>query len=685
MGGNKLNLNLVAKAFDSRLSQEALFILILLAITAVFFNTIKAKQLKRSTRQDSGNEASKSVYTDSQQSTARSLSSVSEASFSKILRIGFGLLWVLDGLLQMQSSMSIELPNSVILPSEAGSPTWVKEIVQYTLTTWQRHPITYATGVAWIQLGIGLLILIAPKGFALSIAGAFSVLWAISVWVFGESLGGILAPHPSWLFGTPGAALIYLFAGIMLFLPDGYFDDPRHRRRIAKSVGIYFLIMLIIQIWPSNNYWGFHTAHHRINPLAQDVLRMAQMNQPTWLRQALVSFASFVSHEAWTVNLVVSLVLGLSALSFLLPYRRLRHHVFILQSVLMVFSWVFFQDLGFIGGVGTDPNSMMPTLIIVSAVYVLEYGNLINFSKADFFAKLSRLYPVRQKSRISISALATGGITESLSDLTIAKASSSDPAGLSQLTPSSVAENPSIGDKFSNIKSVWQRLKEKPLSTLLRLFMSVEATGVIALGALPIAIDMGNPSVSPLVAEAYVGVPYKTDSIAQNFTLVNQNGDTTSLSQYRHKKLIFLVFLDPVCTSACPLIAQEVKKTDMLLAAQGRFVEFIAIDANPLYRSTAYLDAFDTAEQMNTLSNWEYLTGGKKALNNIWNNYGISVSYASAGAMVIHSEVAYVINPDGKIVEILNDSPVYGNHIVKASFASMFYDAISKYLPQNIH
>ncbi len=687
MAGNKLNLNLVARAFDSRLSQEAFVVLILLAITAVCFNVIKAQQLKRSVPKNPdvsvSGEAQPEIYRMNQPGKPNS----AEASFKKILRVGFGILWVLDGLLQMQSSMPIELPNSVIAPSVSGSPEWVKEIVRYALEAWQRHPITYATGVAWIQLGIGLFVLIAPSGFMLRMAGTASALWAILVWVFGESLGGIFAPRPSWLFGTPGAALIYFFAGVFLALPDGYLGIGRRKRRVAGSVGLYFLAMLILQIWPGNGYWISSAGSHKRGPLANDVARMSQMSQPEWLKRTLLSFASFVNHESLLTNLLISLALGLTAFAFFLPYKRLRLYVLIGQSALAVFVWVFFQDLGFIGGVGTDTNSMLPTLIIVYAAHTLDYGNLISFDKSELSAKVNRLRAAvktgKRKSVLPTGMLGSAAIPGTAVDIF---ASGPEGNGVTDTAKENSGRVPKTGPvavrKAFNPRNIWRRTAEKPLGTVMRLLMSFEAVAVIGMGALPAAIDTGNQSVSPLVAEAYVGVPYVSNGHADNFTLTDQNGRSISLDNYRHKKIVFLVFLDPVCTSACPLIAQEIKKTDILLGKKSRFVEFVAVDANPLYYSTSYLNAFDRAEKLNTLVNWQYLTGGKKALNNVWNNYGISVSYAVAGAMVVHSEVAYLIDQNDRIKEILNDSPVYGNNTVKGSFVSMFYDAISKYLPK---
>ncbi len=52
------------------------------------------------------------------------------------------------------------------------------------------------------------------------LAGLISVGWGLVVWAFGESFGGIFAPGLTWLFGAPGAVLIYCVAGALIALPE---------------------------------------------------------------------------------------------------------------------------------------------------------------------------------------------------------------------------------------------------------------------------------------------------------------------------------------------------------------------------------------------------------------------------------------------------------------------------------
>src|SRR5216683_2950221 len=78
----------------------------------------------------------------------------------------------------------------------------------------------------WIQAGIGIWMLAAVRGPLSRLAGLASAAWGLVVWVFGESFGGIFAPGLTWLFGAPGAVLIYVVAGALIALPERYWRTP---------------------------------------------------------------------------------------------------------------------------------------------------------------------------------------------------------------------------------------------------------------------------------------------------------------------------------------------------------------------------------------------------------------------------------------------------------------------------
>ncbi len=77
-----------------------------------------------------------------------------EPAARRLIRIGFGLLWVLDGVLQAQPKMAAGLPGQVIEPVAASSPHWVQQVVNRAGTTWSYHPVQAGAAAVWIQVGI---------------------------------------------------------------------------------------------------------------------------------------------------------------------------------------------------------------------------------------------------------------------------------------------------------------------------------------------------------------------------------------------------------------------------------------------------------------------------------------------------------------------------------------------------
>ena len=86
--------------------------------------------------------------------------------------------------------MPLGMGPDVIQPLAAESPTWVQHLDNALVTVWSYHPVAAAAAAVWIQVGIGVWLLAAPRGNWSRLAGLASVLWGLNVWVFGEAFGG---------------------------------------------------------------------------------------------------------------------------------------------------------------------------------------------------------------------------------------------------------------------------------------------------------------------------------------------------------------------------------------------------------------------------------------------------------------------------------------------------------------
>ena len=279
--------------------------------------------------------------------------------------------------------------------------------------------------------------------------------------------------------------------------------------------------------------------------------------------------------------------------------------------VLLVFclaDWVLIEDLGFLGGLGTDPNSMIPVALLAVGGYLA-------------------LAPAPQEAAAAVDGS----------------------AGRARDCSCTTAR---WRRRAARACARCSRCGQPPLSS--------SAPG-------PMAFAQANPSASPIIAQAIDGNAAPLNFAAPGFTLTDQNGNTVSLASMRGK-VVLLTFLDPVCTSDCPLIAQEFKAADKLLGADSGHVELVAVVANPVYHSVAYTRAFDAQEGLSRLPNWLYLTGSPAHAQQAWRNYGIAAD-PGRGRDDRAQRPAYVIDARGHTRAELNFDPGPGTQSTQSSFA----------------
>jgi cytochrome oxidase Cu insertion factor (SCO1/SenC/PrrC family) len=567
----------------------------------------------------------------------------------RLLRIGFGILWLFDGLLQAQPQMAGGLASQVIKPTTAGSPAWVANLVNWGANVWSYHPIAAAASSVWIQIGIGLWLIFAVRGLPVRLAALSSVAWGLVVWVFGESFGGIFAPGLTVLFGAPGAVLLYVVAGALLALPERAWDGLRTGRLILALSGAFFLGMALLQAWPGRGFWQ-GTLHGQPGSLASMIESMAGTAQPHPLEVLVSGFANFTVAHGFAVNLIAVIALALigaaMAASALRTDARLALIAVTAATVFCLADWVIVEDLGFLGGLGTDPNNMIPLALLFAVGYLA-------------LAPQPELAP----DAVTVIEAATGAAAEA--------ETTSDTAGTDVPAPGADAPAGRFGRALEPLRG----FAGVPVGVI----AGLGALGVIIVGAAPMAFATVNSKADPIVAEAIAGTNGTLDTPAPNFTLTSQNGGSVALTSLRGK-VVLLTFLDPVCTTDCPLIAQEMRLADTLLGTKARSVELVAVVANPTYTSTAYTQAFDRQEDLGQVPNWLYLTGSLSQLDAVWHHYGIEVENLPAGAMSAHNDLAFVISAKGEEQQEINDDPGPGTSATTSSFAGLLANSVEQSL-----
>jgi len=601
----------VVAAFRAALLHQGLIILAIFAVLSIAWVAVRRPQAAGA-------------------AGGRGRAAVPEPAGRRVLRIGFGLLWLLDGLLQAQPGMAAGLPSQVIEPTASSSPSWVQHLVNWAGTSWSYHPIQAGAATVWIQAGIGLWLLAAPRGAASRLAGLASAGWGLVVWVFGESFGGIFAPGLTWLFGAPGAALAYCAAGVLVALPERSWRTPRLGRAVLAGFGVFLAGMAVLQAWPGRGFWQ-GISGGQPGTLAGMVQTMAQTSQPQLISSLVSGFGSFTGRHGFAVNLFAVAVLGVIAVAFIIGRPALARPALAAFVVLCAADWVLVEDMGIFGGLGTDPNSMIPMALLAAGGYLAV-------------TRVPAAAPATAEPVAAVLETSGAGPGRSWRD---------------RLRPTAVRQ--------------WAA------TVSLGTMVSAGAVAVIVLGAAPMAAAQASATASTILAQAVDGASSPVDSPAPGFTLTDQHGRRVPLSGLRGK-VVLLTFLDPVCVTDCPLIAQEFRQAGQLLGGDARRVELVAVDVNPLYNELAYTQAFDRQEGLAGVPDWLYLTGSPGRLRQVYQAYGVVSETSPGGAMLAHNDVAFVIDQAGHLRQELNFDPGPGTAATKSSFAAELADAATQLL-----
>ena len=364
---------------------------------------------------------------------------------------------------------------------------------------------------------------------------------------------------------------------------------------------------------------------------------MSRTPQPRFLASWVSGFGSFVAAHGFAVNLLAVIALAVIGAGLLSRRPRMIRLALILMIAVCLADWVLVQDLGFLGGLGTDPGSMIPIVLVAIGGYLA----LIRSPAAA-----ARRPPRRRRPSVAADAAASGA---------------------------------DAGKPHWRDRGQPARLARAFAAASLPAILATWAAAVVLIGAVPMAMAQVNPNADPIIALAIDGISAPLNFPAPAFTLTDQKGRQVSLASLRGK-VVLLTFLDPVCTSDCPLIAQEFRGAAQVLGAKSRDVEMVAIVANPLYREITYTRAFDRQERLAGVPNWLYLTGTLAQLRQSWREYDIAAEVLSGGGMIAHPDVAYVIDQRGHTRAELNFDPGPGTASSVSSFAVELSNAAQQVL-----
>ena len=268
------------------------------------------------------------------------------------LQIALGVLWLLDGALQVQPFMFTSgFARDVIAPAASGQPPLVATPVSWAAHLIGSNPPVFNAAFAAAQLLIGLGLLMRATA---RVALGASIAWALSVWYLGEGLSGLASAHASLLTGAPGSALLYAGLAAAAWPRPGSVG-----RRPARWLPIAWAA-----IWASGAVLELLPGQIGGDAIAA-AIRSEAVGAPGWLAGVASWLARLAAHTGMVaVAAIVGAEVAVGAFALTRPARAAALAT---GAALSVAFWVAGQDLGQLySGRATDPNTG-PLLVLMAA------------------------------------------------------------------------------------------------------------------------------------------------------------------------------------------------------------------------------------------------------------------------------------------------------------------------------
>lgn len=136
------------------------------------------------------------------------------------LRIVFGAIWGIDGILKFQPGVASNFPG-MVRAAGAGQPSWLQGWFAFWATQSAQNPVLWVdlTGVLELALAAALLL-----GFARKAAYGAGFAVSLLIWAVPEGFGGPYGPTSTDI----GTGIVYAFAFLLLLVVNATYGPSRH-------------------------------------------------------------------------------------------------------------------------------------------------------------------------------------------------------------------------------------------------------------------------------------------------------------------------------------------------------------------------------------------------------------------------------------------------------------------------
>jgi len=287
----------------------------------------------------------------------------------KALQRILGVLWLIDGLLQLLPQMwTMNMVNGVMKTMLDGQPGFVEPSLQFIINQTTTHLIAVNLFISVVQILLGLGFLFLSDRWIKELVWA-SIVWAVVVWYGGEGMSMLLTGQAGALTGAPGAVLLYPLLGLAVY--------PRKSAADARTSDEGLLSRKVLR-WVLTGFWFFAALLQlqaywwQPGQISQTIGGMVgQGGLNTWLVDPVLTPLSNATANIETpLNIVLIVVFLALGIGLAVVKEKQLPAVLIASIVVSVVIWYCSQGFGMIlTGMSTDFNSGLLLVVMALAVW----------------------------------------------------------------------------------------------------------------------------------------------------------------------------------------------------------------------------------------------------------------------------------------------------------------------------
>jgi hypothetical protein len=283
------------------------------------------------------------------------------------LQVALGLIWLADGVLQFQPFMfTRSFVTRIIAANATDQPGFVAGPIKLAEHLIEPRVALFNTFAATIQILIGLGLLYRPT---VKVALVGSLAWALGVWWIGEGLGSLFTNTASPLTGAPGAALLYVFAGLITWPRNGC---QTGRRPAGGVLGKRGALVAWVILWLGSAALWLLPASRTADAVHNQIAHAP--SGARWLSSIQTTLATATEGHGAIIAIAaasLSAAIGLAAL-----LDRWQEPSVALTVMLALIYFVIGQGMGgILTGSGTDPGTAPLLIWLALAIHAISQPN----------------------------------------------------------------------------------------------------------------------------------------------------------------------------------------------------------------------------------------------------------------------------------------------------------------------